>query len=143
MAYGLSQPLINEAQPPIVSTRNPTTNDKALIGTSWVNTSSNEAFILTSIVSNSATWESISGGSGTFSSLTVTTGPVSLAGITTLGGTLALSSTGPQVLFGAGAPSISAPQGSLYLNTTGNSTSTRAYINTNGTTGWTAITTAT
>lgn len=45
------------------------------------------------------------------------------------------------VYVGAGAPSITAPQGSLYLNTTGSSTSTRAYINTTGSTTWTAITT--
>jgi hypothetical protein len=48
-----------------------------------------------------------------------------------------------RVTWGSGAPTTSAPQGSLYLRTDGSSTSTRAYINTNGTTGWTAITTAT
>lgn len=46
------------------------------------------------------------------------------------------------IYVGAGAPSLTAPQGSLYLNTTGSSTSTRAYINTTGSTTWTAITTA-
>jgi hypothetical protein len=42
-----------------------------------------------------------------------------------------------------GSPSgvLSAPKGSLYLRTDGSSTSTRAYINTNGGTTWTAITT--
>jgi len=40
-------------------------------------------------------------------------------------------------------PTFSAPKGTLCLATAGSSTSTRAYINTNGTTGWTAITTAT
>jgi hypothetical protein len=44
---------------------------------------------------------------------------------------------------GAGTPNavISAPKGSFYLNTTGSSTSTRAFINTDGATTWTAITT--
>ena len=42
---------------------------------------------------------------------------------------------------GAGAPTISATKGSLYLNTTGSSTSTRLYVN-NGTTTWIAVTTA-
>ena len=44
---------------------------------------------------------------------------------------------------GSGSPSgsITAPKGSLYLRTDGSSTSTRAYINTNGGTTWTAITT--
>jgi hypothetical protein len=44
---------------------------------------------------------------------------------------------------GSGAPTLSAAQGSLYLRTDGSSTSTRAYINTNGTTGWTNLTSAT
>jgi hypothetical protein len=46
-----------------------------------------------------------------------------------------------QFLSGAGAPTMAAKQGSFYLNTTGNSTSTRAYINTTGSTVWTAVTT--
>jgi hypothetical protein len=45
------------------------------------------------------------------------------------------------IYFGSGAPTITAAQGSLYLNTTGNSTSTRAFINTTGSNVWTAITT--
>lgn len=59
----------------------------------------------------------------------------------------ALTSTSPLtvagvgVYVGAGAPSLSAAKGSLYLNTTGSSTSTRLYVN-NGTTTWVAITTA-
>ena len=47
------------------------------------------------------------------------------------------------VYFGSGVPTVSAAQGSLYLCSNGSSTSTRLYVNTNGTTGWTAITTAT
>jgi len=52
--------------------------------------------------------------------------------------------TAPGVLgvyFGSGAPSISAGKGSLYLRTDGSATNNRAYINTNGGTTWTAITT--
>ena len=45
------------------------------------------------------------------------------------------------VYAGAGVPSFSATKGSLYLNTTGSSTSTRLYVN-NGTTNWVAVTTA-
>ena len=40
-------------------------------------------------------------------------------------------------------PTFSAPKGSICLSTAGSSTSTRLYVNTNGSTGWTAITTAT
>lgn len=46
------------------------------------------------------------------------------------------------IFFGSGAPTLSAAQGSLYMRTDGSSTSTRMYVNTNGTTGWTAVTTA-
>lgn len=56
--------------------------------------------------------------------------------------TTAFSVDGVTISAGAGAPSFTAPKGSLYLNTTGSSTSTRAYINTDGGTTWTAITTA-
>ncbi len=45
------------------------------------------------------------------------------------------------VFFGSGAPTLTAAQGSLYLNTTGSSTSTRLYVNTDGATTWTAVTT--
>lgn len=47
------------------------------------------------------------------------------------------------VFFGSGVPTLSAAQGSLYMRTDGSTTSTRMYVNTNGTTGWTAVTTAT
>lgn len=46
------------------------------------------------------------------------------------------------ILWGAGAPTMSAPKGSLYLRTDGTTTSDRAYINTDGATTWTNLTTA-
>ena len=55
-----------------------------------------------------------------------------------------VSSTANLGLFwGSGAPTVSAAQGSLYIRTDGSSTSTRLYVNTNGSTGWTNVTTAT
>jgi hypothetical protein len=53
------------------------------------------------------------------------------------------STAGLGIYVGSGAPTVSAAQGSLYLRTDGSSTSTRLYVNTNGTTGWTNVTTAT
>lgn len=61
-AYGLSDPILNVPDGAIPAKRNPTANDKAQIGTVWVNTITNAAFILTSIVDNSANWESITSG---------------------------------------------------------------------------------
>jgi pectate lyase-like protein len=53
---------------------------------------------------------------------------------------LLMSSTaGFGIYIGSGAPTLSAAQGSLYLRTDGSSGTTRAYINTNGSTTWTAI----
>jgi hypothetical protein len=49
---------------------------------------------------------------------------------------------GMGIYVGSGAPTVAAAQGSLYLRSDGSSTSTRAYINTNGSTTWTALTTA-
>lgn len=46
------------------------------------------------------------------------------------------------IYFGSGAPTVSAAKGSLYLRSDGTTTNDRAYINTNGTTGWAALTTA-
>jgi hypothetical protein len=45
------------------------------------------------------------------------------------------------VFFGSGAPTLSAAKGSLYLRSDGTTTNDRAYINTNGSTTWTALTT--
>ncbi len=49
---------------------------------------------------------------------------------------------GMHILSGSGAPSMVAPKGSLYLRTDGSGTTNRAYINTDGSTTWTAITTS-
>ena len=43
---------------------------------------------------------------------------------------------------GSGFPTITAPQGSIYIRTDGTSINDRAFINTNGSNGWTAIITA-
>ena len=53
------------------------------------------------------------------------------------------STAGFGIYIGSGAPTVSAAQGSLYLRSDGSSTSTRLYVNTDGTTGWTNFTSAT
>lgn len=64
------------------------------------------------------------------------------AGGTAGAGYLFSSTSNFGMFFGSGAPTLSAAKGSLYLRSDGSSTSTRAYINTDGSTTWTAITTA-
>jgi hypothetical protein len=56
---------------------------------------------------------------------------------------LTFGTTGPNVHFGSGAPTLTAQQGSLYLRTDGSSTSTRMYVATDSVGGWTNVTTAT
>jgi len=72
--------------------------------------------------------------------LNINPGQAAVAGGSTVG--LRLGAPAVGVFFGSGVPTISAAQGSLYLRTDGSSTSTRMYVNTNGSTGWTAVTTA-
>ena len=47
-----------------------------------------------------------------------------------------------KVLSGSGAPTFAAPANSLYLRTDGNSTTTRMYVNTTGSTTWATVTTS-
>ncbi len=72
VAYGLSDALLNTPSLPIVSERAPTANDKAPFGTIWVDKPNADAYIITSIVGNVATWVNAGGGSGTFTTLEVT-----------------------------------------------------------------------
>jgi len=52
------------------------------------------------------------------------------------------TSGGMGIYVGSGAPTVAAAKGSLYLRSDGSGTGDRAYINTNGSTTWTALTTA-
>lgn len=88
-------------------------------------------------------------GTLTVNNTVATTGQLSLqtnmappaAGASTSG--IKVSSTANFGIFwGSGAPTFSAAQGSLYLRTDGSSTSTRLYVNQNGSTTWTNVTTA-
>ena len=73
---------------------------------------------------------------------TILSGTAVPAGGTTGAGYKLSSTANLGVFFGSGAPTLSAAQGSLYLRTDGSTTSTRMYVNTNGATAWTAVTTA-
>jgi hypothetical protein len=53
-----------------------------------------------------------------------------------------MGSSGIAICWGSGVPTLSAPQGSIYLRTDGSSSSTRMYVNQNGSTTWTNVTTA-
>lgn len=52
------------------------------------------------------------------------------------------AATQASIVAGTAAPTFSAKKGTVYINLTGSSTSTRMYINTDGGTTWTNFTTA-
>jgi len=74
-------------------------------------------------------------------SLVVHNGTAIPAGGTAGAGYLLSSTSNFGIFFGSGAPSLSAAQGSLYMRSDGTANN-RLYINTNGSTGWTAFNTA-
>ena len=91
--YGLNQPLIKNTPAPVIARRAPTTADnKYALGQLWIepkntsNVAQNLAWILTSVINNSANWLALvgGGGAGSFASLVVTPGPISLTGTTTI-----------------------------------------------------------
>lgn len=63
------------------------------------------------------------------------------AGGSTATGLTSTSTANFGIFFGAGVPTLSAAKGSLYLRSDGTTTNDRAYINTDGATTWTALTT--
>lgn len=59
------------------------------------------------------------------------------------GARLATTASPYVVVSSVSPPTFSAPKGTLCLSTAGSGIANRLYINTNGTTGWTSISTAT
>lgn len=124
-----------------------TSNTGTMYGISVTTGAISSALSLTSTLS--VTGASTLSGAITAGSTISTTGQLSLqtstappaAGASTSG--IKFSSTANLGLYwGSGAPTFSAAQGSLYLRTDGSSSSTRAYMNSTGSTTWVAVTTA-
>lgn len=86
--------------------------------------------------------QTVTGAVSSTASVAAHTGTAVPAGGTAGAGFLVSSTSNLGVFFGSGAPTLSAAQGSVYIRTDGSSTSTRLYINTNGATTWTNVTTA-
>lgn len=64
VSYGFSQPFIKDAPIPIAAQRPPTTNDKAQLGTIWLDQVNDQGYVLISIENNSAMWEALGGAGG-------------------------------------------------------------------------------
>lgn len=91
---------------PIVAKRAPTTSDMAPIGTLWVQpvdtngNTVNGAWILTSIIANSASWEDVTGGAGAFNSIALpNTNAAGTSGVITFGGVRFVSNFGTNNTF--------------------------------------------
>jgi hypothetical protein len=76
------------------------------------------------------------------STATILSGTAIPAGGTAGSGYMFSSTVNYGLFFGSGAPTLSAAKGSLYLRSDGTTTNNRAYINADGGTTWTALTTA-
>ena len=92
VAYGFTQPLLDQVSPPILSPRSPLPTDKAQFGTIWINRVLNVAFVLTSIDNNQANWQQLAGAVN-LPSLIVNPGPISLTGTTSINTTGAALTT--------------------------------------------------
>lgn len=84
----------------------------------------------------------VAGGITDAGSHIVESGTAIPAGGTAAKGYMFSSTANYGIFFGSGAPTLSAAKGSLYLRSNGSGTTDRAYINTDGGTTWTAITTS-
>lgn len=80
-------------------------------------------------------------GTGTKGSVIVQSTTATPAGGSTVARLLFGTTAGFGIYYGSGAPTVSAAKGSLYLRSDGSTTNDRMYVNTNGTTTWTAVTT--
>lgn len=156
-AYGFTQSLVNVFPAPLYGTINPTTNVRAKLGTLYVNTVANSAFILTSYTSGLPVWSDITGGGGSFTSLTVTPGPISLTGTTLINATgNAATGIGTNAYEGTitlsnptctGELVLNAPVGGLFINGNANTINIGADFDSNqiymgwngGTTGITMV----
>jgi hypothetical protein len=106
-SYGLSQALLGVPPSPIISRRNPTVNDRAQLGQTWVNTAANVCYTLSSIVGNQYIWgigptvavgNFVAGGS-----VTATTTVTATTGLTVTAGGATITAGGLTVTAGGAA----------------------------------------
>jgi len=118
LVSGYSLDALSELNPlPIIAKRAPGAADTGyILGQLWIFSTSNLAYILTSVANGAASWLLLqsSGASGTFTALTVTVGPSALNGNLSVGGTILGTSTI------TAATNLVASNGNLILDTAGN-----------------------
>jgi hypothetical protein len=143
---------------PIIAVASQNTGGFQIINGSDAGVTNNFEYLQLYFSSNIATIDSNKVGTGTVRTLRFNvgganldlTGNAAILDATTAipaGGTAGMgyrfsSTSNFGIFFGSGAPTLSAAQGSLYIRSDGTTTNNRAYVNTDGGTTWTAITTA-
>lgn len=110
VAYGFSQSLLDVPNMPIIAQRDPTSNDKAVLGTLWINQQTNGVFIITSIVDNMAHWSLIAT-SGVITSIVTDSGTATPIGgvIDLFGGANIVTDALGNVIHVAVTPNIDLP----------------------------------
>lgn len=149
LAYALGQPYVSIAAEPIVSTRDPKTTDSSELGTIWVNSRTANAYVLSQVRNNTATWQEFGqGGAATFTNLTAdsleTTGDITSTGADVTAENGAVNVNGVSVISNTGDPNgtVAAAQGSLFLRQDGSGTNDRLYVNQDGAQAWVNVTTS-
>jgi hypothetical protein len=112
VAYGFSQSLLGVLEP-IIARRNPTSADKAALGTPWINKVNNTYYVCTSVTNNAAFWAA---GAAAPANLVaagfITAGTTLTSGTNLVVGTTAVIGTGLTVTAGNGTLS----NGNLVIN---------------------------
>lgn len=111
---------------PIISQRPPTTKDRAPIGQTWIDENLDDVYTLTSIKNNISNWIGVAGGSGTFSSLNVTPGALTVTGgnFSVTAGTVTFGAFGKGLVFSSATGLISysaGANGQVVIGKTGDS----------------------
>jgi hypothetical protein len=139
VAYGLSDPLLNVAQAPIIAQRDPTTKDRAQLGTEWINQLTDNIWFLVKVEDNISTWIQVGGSGGTITFDADFGSAVPSGGILTLtgAGDILTSATGSTVTFtGSGVETVHTGSGDVTVSgnaitiTGGNNISTTGSLST-------------
>lgn len=120
------------------------TNQYGFFAQSALTGATNNYGFYSNIASSSGRWNFYAGGTASnyfAGDLTIYGGTAVPAGGTAGIGYKFSSTANLGVFFGSGAPTLSAAKGSLYLRSDGTGTNDRMYVNTNGSTTWTAVVT--
>lgn len=70
-AYALAQAYADVFPAPIVAQRAPTAQDQTQLGRLWIDRTTNNVYVITSVVANVANWANLSGGDAVYDNLTV------------------------------------------------------------------------